>query len=352
MAWRVAKSLLKLREQVDAAVPARSKSSDGTIGDAAHASRSSDHNPWVKDAGTGVVTAMDITHDPSHGVDSYALADHLREVVDPRVKYVISNYRIWNPSVSPAWRRYTGTNPHNHHVHISVKPTKSLYDDTSAWDIGALGGSSPTSPLHSEDERPVIRKGASGQWVRNLQKMLGVAIDGTFGPLTERAVKAFQKSVKLAADGVVGVYTWDALDQETKDAGVIKKPDVTGAKNVVATVFGGSSDVNKSAYDGHVITDGELGVSLPARLSSSRRVRVINRANGKEAVGPVVDVGPWYTDDPYWETGSRPLAEERVVTHGPNKGRRTNLAGIDLTPALAKRIGVNGMGHVDWEFAD
>ena len=70
MAWRVAKSLLKLRDQINAHAPKRSKKSDGYIGDAAHASRSSDHNPWVKDGKMGVVTAADFTHDPAGGFDA------------------------------------------------------------------------------------------------------------------------------------------------------------------------------------------------------------------------------------------------------------------------------------------
>src|SRR5688500_3284745 len=65
--WRVAKSLLTLRDEVNQAAPQRSKASDGTIGDAAHCRRQSDHNPWVRDGNIGVVTAMDITDDPTHG---------------------------------------------------------------------------------------------------------------------------------------------------------------------------------------------------------------------------------------------------------------------------------------------
>lgn len=38
--WRVAQSLLMSREAVNAAFPRRGKAGDGTIGDAAHASRS------------------------------------------------------------------------------------------------------------------------------------------------------------------------------------------------------------------------------------------------------------------------------------------------------------------------
>ena len=134
--WRVAKSLLALREQVNARHPNRSKASNGTIGDAAHASRSSDHNPWVRDGGTGVVTAMDITHDPAHGCDANAIAEALRTGGDARLKYIIWNRQISNPSIQGgAWRPYTGKNPHNHHVHLSVKPEKANYDSTAPWAI-------------------------------------------------------------------------------------------------------------------------------------------------------------------------------------------------------------------------
>jgi hypothetical protein len=139
--WRIAKSLLALREQVNQKAPGRSKVSDGTIGDAAHASRSSDHNPWVTDGNVGVVTALDITHDPAHGCDAGALAEAIRGSRDSRVKYIIWNRRISNPlpldGQPPwAWRPYKGTNPHNKHCHISVKPEKSSYDSVASWTIG------------------------------------------------------------------------------------------------------------------------------------------------------------------------------------------------------------------------
>jgi hypothetical protein len=135
--WRVAKSLLKLRDQVNAKWPNRNKEDDGTIGDTSHQNRSSDHNPWVDE---GVVTALDITHDPGHGCDSYVLADTIRKSKDSRVKYIISNRRIANFAAiggasAWAWRPYGGTNAHDRHCHISVKATKAQYDDQSAWTI-------------------------------------------------------------------------------------------------------------------------------------------------------------------------------------------------------------------------
>ena len=136
MAWRVAKSLLRLREQINELAPNRSKASDGTIGDAAHASRKSDHNPWVKDGSIGVVTAMDITNDIANGADAQALVDALVSSQDPRIKYIIWNRKIVNSRIQPwVWRNYGGTNPHTKHFHISVRPEKAAYDSTASWQV-------------------------------------------------------------------------------------------------------------------------------------------------------------------------------------------------------------------------
>jgi hypothetical protein len=138
--WRVAKALLTLRDQVNAMAPNRRKKSDGTIGDPAHATRASDHNPWVRDGASGVVTAMDITHDAPGGCDAGALAEAILASRDPRVKYVIFNRRIASHLQKGAtapfgWRPYGGSNPHTHHVHISVREEQTAYDATDPWTI-------------------------------------------------------------------------------------------------------------------------------------------------------------------------------------------------------------------------
>ncbi|MGP2436106.1 protein kinase domain-containing protein [Streptomyces sp. JW3] len=64
-----------------------------------------------------------------------------------------------------------------------------------------------------------VQRGDGGSQVRELQCLLrhlhGItevgAVDGDFGPLTHGAVVAFQKGAGLAADGVVGPRTWQAL---------------------------------------------------------------------------------------------------------------------------------------------
>lgn len=140
--WRAAESLKTLVKQVNALAPGRSKASDGFIGDTAHQSRDSDHNPWVWDAAVkkGVVTAVDVTHDPGGKCDCHTLAKSLETNKDPRIKYVIWNRRIMNSSPiggsDPwAWRPYDGQNPHDKHIHISVKCTKDAFDSTDPWTV-------------------------------------------------------------------------------------------------------------------------------------------------------------------------------------------------------------------------
>ena len=55
--------------------------------------------------------------------------------------------------------------------------------------------------------------------VARLQRALGVAVDGTFGPRTEAAVRALQARKGLAVDGRVGQATWGAL-------GVSSEPNI------------------------------------------------------------------------------------------------------------------------------
>lgn len=72
---------------------------------------------------------------------------------------------------------------------------------------------------HSGQQSPVVlRIGATGAAVRELQAALGVTVDGKFGPGTEAAVRRFQASAGLADDGVVGQQTWAALQSRRSAA--------------------------------------------------------------------------------------------------------------------------------------
>ncbi|MCY1042019.1 peptidoglycan-binding protein [Corallococcus sp. bb12-1] len=242
--YRLASSLNQLRNELNLCAPSRSKSSDGWIGDAAHASRESDHNPWVKDAGTGIVTACDFTHDPAHGADMNDFVAHLVRRRDLRIKYIIWNQRIWrsykSKSDAPSWasQAYSGKNRHTKHAHVSVSAKKELYDSTASWGITRMWKDSDTgsvvAPLRSRSEpssaiRPVapsefqayrdriplgtrtVHVGLAGNDVRWIQAKLGVRADGLFGPITDDAVREWQRAHGFVADGIVGRLTWRSL---------------------------------------------------------------------------------------------------------------------------------------------
>lgn len=208
MTWKLAQSLDRLRAQLNALAPKRSKISDGTVGDTSHRARKSDHNPNDRD----YVNALDITHDPRNGMDSYALARALVASRDPRLSYVISAGMIASREKDWIWRFYTGTNPHDHHVHISVN--RSGETDGSDWDLSGFSAVKIPNAPNVAKTYPLLKKGSKGAPVRELQGLLEIDADGIFGDDTQAAVLAFQESRGLHADGKVGPQTWDALRRQ------------------------------------------------------------------------------------------------------------------------------------------
>lgn len=213
-AWKVAESLDRLLAQLNALAPNRSKVSDGGIGDAAHASRDSDHDPWLVLGGQPLVTARDYTHDPGGGLDCAKLRDSLVRARDSRVKYLIFNDEIISGAAGPKpWtaRSYAYAGPkrnrHTHHLHLSVVADKRCRDD-SPWMLPGL-----TSAVAHSSDRPTIRRGDTGTAVGVIQRYLGVQpVSEFFGPATEAAVRRYQAMRGLDADGICGPATWAATN--------------------------------------------------------------------------------------------------------------------------------------------
>ena len=76
---------------------------------------------------------------------------------------------------------------------------------------------------------PTLERGSKKPEVKDLQealKALGFSpgrIDGVFGAATEKAVKAFQASVGIDADGVVGPLTWLNIDEADQSEPVLRE---------------------------------------------------------------------------------------------------------------------------------
>jgi hypothetical protein len=120
---RATPAAIAVLRQATAISPSRKKASDGLLPSKAHINQSpnSDHN-------TGF--AVDLTHDPKHGIDCFDIFEKLKE--DVRVKYLIFQGKIWSKEKAKQGNRvYTGSNPHNKHLHISIND--GMGKDTSPW---------------------------------------------------------------------------------------------------------------------------------------------------------------------------------------------------------------------------
>lgn len=230
MSWHLAPSLAQLRAEVNARWPNRSKASDGTIGDRAHSARKSDHNPNRR----GSVNAIDIT---AKGIDTGALIAAAKR--HPSVSYIIFDRQIMNRDIG-TWRprRYSGSNPHTQHVHISIYQRASAENDRRSWGIADAdapqpkpkprpkpAGKAPPFPLprgHWYGVESRDRRNHSGYYardrdgIRQLQQRLKdrgwrISVDGRYGPATRDVVRKFQHEKRLRVDGGVGAETWAAL---------------------------------------------------------------------------------------------------------------------------------------------
>lgn len=96
-----------------------------------------------------------------------------------------------------------------------------LFPETPTSAIGEApapdGATAEESPVPSQTNFPILRRGMRGDAVRNLQERLRAKgflqsrADGVFGRQTQVAVKAVQRQYQLPADGIVGPATWEVL---------------------------------------------------------------------------------------------------------------------------------------------
>ena len=281
MAWRLANSLVKLRDQVNAAYPNRNKASDGTIGDAAHRASASDHNP----NSAGVVCAMDITNSPQTGFDVHALADRLRVNRHPDLKYIISNRRIAGAWTGWAWAPYNGSNPHSSHAHFSVGrgndgQSTPPYDDTTAW---AIGGST-TPPKGGKSNDQVASEVINGQWGNGDDRRNALTAAGYDYDTIQSIVNS-----RLGGGGAAPKKSNDVIAQE-----------------VIAGAWGNGQDrvnaLTAAGYDANAIqaiVNKKVAPAAPARLSNEQIAdQVIAGAwgNGDDRKARIVKAGYNYAE--------------------------------------------------------
>lgn len=148
--WVLIPCLVKLRDEFNTVAPGRDKASDGSVGDPAHASTTSDHNPDE----TGKVPVVDADAvNEVHAVDIDAglrtaglsmervvqfLLARCRSGAENRLRYIIFNRRIWRASNDWKQETYGGLNPHTEHAHFSGSYVSALEADARPWRLEDL----------------------------------------------------------------------------------------------------------------------------------------------------------------------------------------------------------------------
>lgn len=116
----------------------------------------------------------------------------------------------------------TGLAVGRHTIRVVVERGAGWSPLDFAWDVVAPGApAAPATPVAapvlSPDAIPAsvvragLRRGATGESVAIIQRVVGVEADGRFGAATRAAVIAFQRAHGLVADGIVGPLTWAAI---------------------------------------------------------------------------------------------------------------------------------------------
>jgi len=83
--------------------------------------------------------------------------------------------------------------------------------------------------------------GASGSSVSAIQRALGIAADGVYGPQTRAAVRRFQRREGLAVDGVAGPATLAALGLSADSGGSTEPVSDTSSSSGGSTGSSGSA---------------------------------------------------------------------------------------------------------------
>ena len=106
------------------------------------------------------------------------------------------------------WRRHYKGAEKNGRWTKHGKMTKWL--DYNGAQTSANTANPVANDLKEEIIMPTIKKGSKGKIVKIWQVIIGVNVDGEFGPITDSKTRVFQKEHGLVVDGIVGPKTWKA----------------------------------------------------------------------------------------------------------------------------------------------
>ena len=134
-------------------------------------------------------------------------------IIGGKIYNVIECTGSWERKILYSYVEEDGTRRHYKGGQKNGRWTK--HGKMTAWlDYGnsaqtsANGANSSANNSKEEIIMPTIKKGSKGQIVKIWQVIIGVNVDGEFGPITDSKTRVFQKEHGLVVDGIVGKNTW------------------------------------------------------------------------------------------------------------------------------------------------
>ncbi len=178
-----------------------------------------------------------------------------------------------------------------------------------------------TNPL-SQYVNVVLKLGSTGEAVRALQKAIGgLVVDGSYGPLTEARVKAYQQSKGLTVTGITDAKVWNALIAATTVT--TPPPTTTTTVHPLSKYLGvtlklwsrGEAVSALQKYIGGLTVDGSYGPLTEAR------VKTYQKAKGMAVTG-VTDAAVW----------KALMADHPVTTTTTTSGSTVTSLATEFTP--------------------
>ena len=165
----------------------------------------------------------------------------------------------------------------------------------------------------------VLRQGDRGIAVRTIQYYLnfigrfndnltiGVAEDGIFGPVTKRAVEAFQRYYGLTVDGIVGRDTWNAVIDAYNDILRSLPADFTGFSSLLYPGY----YIQRGA-SGRIVEQLQTFLRVIARNNNTVPAVTVDGIFGPQTQAAVIAVQNWFDLAPDGVVG--PITWNAIVT--------------------------------------
>jgi peptidoglycan hydrolase-like protein with peptidoglycan-binding domain len=144
--------------------------------------------------------------------------------------------------------------------------------------VAATGG-----PATTTEHAISINAESEGRQVELVQRALGIAADGVYGPATEAAVRSFQSAHGLAVDGIVGPETSAAMRSGTRAVAASTTGVRSDAVDISEEGESSGNSVSRLQFALHLPTDGDFG---PETEAAVRRLQARHGLTVDGVVGP------------------------------------------------------------------